>query len=121
MKKLIMLSLVLSLTACASVQTTTDKLSSSFNKVIENMGKPAVAKTPAGVTPIAPAVQSEPTNVMYGKILAVKKNSSDSVTLVVQLANGATFSLPAGADAGFKKGQNVKLNQQGKQISVEAL
>ncbi|MBY0292219.1 MAG: hypothetical protein K2W92_02890 [Alphaproteobacteria bacterium] len=117
MKKTITLSiLLLSLTGCASVQTTTDKLSTSFGKAIQNVVNPNQPATSS----VAPAVQAEPINVMYGKILALKKKP-DGVSLVVQLANGATFSLPASADKGFKVNQNVKINQQGKNVSIEAI
>ncbi|WP_374553311.1 hypothetical protein [Aquitalea pelogenes] len=114
-RKIILLSTVLSLTACASVQSTLEKVPGSFTKAVQNITKP---NTP---TATAPAVQGEAQNVMYGKVLALKKKSPDAVSLVIQLTNGATFSLPAGADAGFKVGQKVKIVQVGHDVSVEAI
>lgn len=126
-KKIITLATVLSLTACASVQSTLEKGTESLNKAVHNLGKPNTTQTTsASISPSTSAtVQSnvgvvESTNVFYGKILQVKKKA-DGVSLVVQLDNGAVFSLPSAADSGFKVNQKVKVLQSGKQVSLQAI
>ncbi|WP_423198001.1 hypothetical protein [Cupriavidus sp. H19C3] len=125
-KKIITISAVLSLTACASVQSTLEKGTESLNKAVHNIGKPNTTPTTSTVTPSTSAsVQTnlgtvESANVFYGKILQVKKKP-DGVSLVVQLENGAVFSLPSAADSGFKVNQKVKVLQQGKQVSIQAI
>ena len=128
-KKIITLATVLSLTACASVQSTLEKGTDSLNKAVHNLGKPNTTQTTSTSTSISPStsatVQSnvgvvESTNVFYGKILQVKKKA-DGVSLVVQLDNGAVFSLPSAADSGFKVNQKVKVIQSGKNVSLQAI
>ena len=128
-KKIITLATVLSLTACATVQSTLEKGTDSLNKAVHNLGKPSTTQTPTISTSTSSStsatVQSnvgviESTNVFYGKILQVKKKA-DGVSLVVQLDNGAVFSLPSAADSGFKVNQKVKVLQSGKQVSIQAI
>jgi len=120
MRNIIILSAVLSLAGCASVQDTAEKMKVSLNKAVEGVKKPATQTQEVRPEP-RPLIAQEPVNVMYGKILGVKKKKGDSnVTLVIQLSNGATFSLPPGPDTGFKVGQTVKISQRGKEVSVEA-
>ena len=122
-KKIITISAVLSLTACASLQSTLEKGTESLNKAVHNIGKPNTTQT---ITPPTSAsVQTnlgtvESANVFYGKILQVKKKP-DGVSLVVQLDNGAVFSLPSAADSGFKVNQKVKVLQQGRSVSIQAI
>lgn len=126
-KKIITLATVLSLTACATVQSTLEKGTDSLNKAVHNLGKSNTTPTPtiSTSTSTSATVQSnvgviESTNVFYGKILQVKKKA-DGVSLVVQLDNGAVFSLPSAADSGFKVNQKVKVLQSGKQVSIQAI
>lgn len=119
MRNIIILSAVLSLAGCATVQDTAEKMKVSLNKTVEQIKKPATQEIKPEPKPL---IVQEPVNVMYGKILAVKKKKGDSnVVLVIQLSNGATFSLPPGPDTGFKVNQKIKISQKGKEVSVESM
>ena len=128
-KKIITISAVLSLTACASLQSTLEKGTESLNKAVHNIGKPNTTPTTSTTPTVTPSTSAsvqtnlgtvESANVFYGKIMQVKKKS-DGVSLVVQLENGAVLSLPSAADSGFKVNQKVKVLQEGKQVSIQAI
>ena len=113
-KRIMTIGVVLSLTACASVQSGLQQGSDAVKNGFQKLSQPT-AQQQSTVT------AQQPDQILDGKVLAVRNKATDGsdCTLIVQLNDGTTFPLQIGKDVGYKVNQNVKLYRFGKRISVQ--